>query len=358
MSWIPQFVKGDRDRTPMHAEAANEIVNGINVLLNLALSPDWVGKLSMGDANTILDLQNLVDYIDALIPAPPTSGGYAFVAENGTKEWTQGIVLGDTSTVNAFLGLGSDSTWKLTLTDGTDSCGLHPNYLELNNQNVFLGKGSTGILLGITDGDHACGLHGSYLDFDSSKAFFGFTGSTYKLTISDGDNGVGLEAGKLAFSNGSGNGGVYIGTSGARFEASNVTLENGEGHGFFVNEASLVSNSCTVGSDGGFYVGNASLVSDSCTVGSGGGFYVGSTSLTSSQLTVSSVSCDSMDASGSCSVGGNLDASSISTDSLTVNGTTYSPHDIRYVDDSGNIHTVTVLSTEPQSSGTLESCDS
>ena len=66
-----------------------------------------------------------------------------------------------------------------------------------------------------------------------------------------------------------------------------VTLVGGEIHvGEASNDTTVTGSSVVIGDAdyGAFYVGNATLASDSCTVGTDGGFYVGRASLTDSAL--------------------------------------------------------------------------
>jgi len=101
----------------MHATAANEIVDGLNVMLNMTVSPDWMGALRFGDQNAILDLGSLAAFlypINDLLKAPG-AGGFALTAVNNTRAWTQYVQFGDSA--QAFVGKGSDGIFKLTLTD-------------------------------------------------------------------------------------------------------------------------------------------------------------------------------------------------------------------------------------------------
>lgn len=234
---------------------------------------------SGGNILVKVDENALTAFIKALIPSlpnglpdAPDSGGYALVSEDKTVSWTQGIVLGSTSVVNAFLGYGSDSVWKMSLTDGTIASGVTPSYLELDNSKVFLGLGDDSIVkLVINDGDHASGLNNSYLDIDNSKAFFGFdsSDSSYKATLTDNSNGCGLHPAYLNF-----NSNVYLGYTNSKYQLTITDGTNACG----LESNALVFNSLTVADKDGFYAIDSGVYKIGTEViADKDGFYVGDT---------------------------------------------------------------------------------
>ena len=120
MAWIDRFKKGDKSRTPMHADAINEIVNAVNVLINLEVSPNWIGALRMGDQNAILDLDSLVAYIDGItdLPAPPKTGISVIRSNAGSAAWesdleldnSASVIVGESELTDGDLDLGTSGT--------------------------------------------------------------------------------------------------------------------------------------------------------------------------------------------------------------------------------------------------------
>ncbi len=53
---IATFEVGNSDRTPMHADAMNEIVDSLNALKQMTVSPTEAGKLVWSDSNVVLQL--------------------------------------------------------------------------------------------------------------------------------------------------------------------------------------------------------------------------------------------------------------------------------------------------------------
>jgi hypothetical protein len=51
---IARLEKGNKDRTAMHADVMNEIIDKLNALLAMQVQP--AGKLIVSDANVVLDL--------------------------------------------------------------------------------------------------------------------------------------------------------------------------------------------------------------------------------------------------------------------------------------------------------------
>jgi hypothetical protein len=59
---IARLKTGDKTRTARHADVMNEIIDALNALQNMTVSPTGTGKFIYSDANAVLDLTN------ALIP--------------------------------------------------------------------------------------------------------------------------------------------------------------------------------------------------------------------------------------------------------------------------------------------------
>jgi hypothetical protein len=54
---IARLEKGDRKRTALHADMMNEIIDKVNSLLSMSVSPDGAGKFIYADANTVLEIK-------------------------------------------------------------------------------------------------------------------------------------------------------------------------------------------------------------------------------------------------------------------------------------------------------------
>ncbi len=237
-----------------------------------------------------------------------------------------------------FLGLDdTDAQWKLALNDGTLGSGFMTGYLELASQKVFLGYSSTEETTHLTIVPDT-----AYVELGtSSQGFFGYgSDSTWHMAINDDTAYVELGTSSNIFL-GYGSDSIWEltingDTSNSLLSADDLTFDadSGDSTDLSAGELDLTdsdgtmtitgSTASTDASTGGFYVGDASLVTDSCTVGSGGGFYVDSASLTNSACTV--------DGFGGFYVGG----SSYLDGSINLNGTTFSPVNASWCDDSGN----------------------
>ena len=59
---IKKLVKRDKDRTMRHAAVGNELIDALNAILKLGVSPDRAGSFSFSDGNGKLKL-NTVDLV-------------------------------------------------------------------------------------------------------------------------------------------------------------------------------------------------------------------------------------------------------------------------------------------------------
>ncbi len=53
---IERLKKGDKDRTARHADVMNEIIDKLNALHNMTVSPQGAGKFIYADGNIVLQL--------------------------------------------------------------------------------------------------------------------------------------------------------------------------------------------------------------------------------------------------------------------------------------------------------------
>lgn len=67
ISKIARLAKGDKARTARHADVMNEIIDRLNAVLSMTLSPGGIGKFVYSDGNVVLQL-NTTDTC-------PTGGG-------------------------------------------------------------------------------------------------------------------------------------------------------------------------------------------------------------------------------------------------------------------------------------------
>jgi hypothetical protein len=65
MALIKRIVKGS-DRTLTKAEVANEVVDAVNLLLDIRVTPEDAGKFLQGKEGLILDLSPLVNRLKEL----------------------------------------------------------------------------------------------------------------------------------------------------------------------------------------------------------------------------------------------------------------------------------------------------
>ena len=82
-SEIDNVEKGDDSRTMMHADVANEVIDALNLLLGLTVTPDGAGKLMLSDGNAVLalDLSNILK--------PPPTGNHVLTAQDGSLVWEE-----------------------------------------------------------------------------------------------------------------------------------------------------------------------------------------------------------------------------------------------------------------------------
>ena len=269
---------------------------------------------------TLRDQSGGVDLNTAEIKTYTSNGSYAAIGSAGTLslrdsssnqldlEPTQivfddGTSTGKLSSSEMKISEGSDSVtaWKnsLTITDGSDTSYLKKDSLEI------LGSGGAEVDLSISSGA------GTLVCKDGSSAEGYYSVLMAKIK---GDSGDFSQVDTAGFSV-SNSGGTQYSSVGLDL----IEVNNGS------NTTSITSGSVTVGNnEGGFYVGNARLESDVCVVGNDGGFYVGSAKLENSGLDTSYANITGgLDVGGNGNVAGNLDAESISTREITVDGTSY-----------------------------------
>ncbi len=79
---IERLKKGDSSRTARHADVMNEIIDKLNAILSLTVSPTGAGNFIFSDSNGILRLD-----ISGGCGNPPTTGTYVCGAIDGTQQW-------------------------------------------------------------------------------------------------------------------------------------------------------------------------------------------------------------------------------------------------------------------------------
>jgi len=81
---IQRLAKGDKSRTARHSDMMNEIIDALNALQNITISPQSLGKFVYAAGNVVLQL-NLANASN--IPDPPPSGTFVLGAIDGGVQW-------------------------------------------------------------------------------------------------------------------------------------------------------------------------------------------------------------------------------------------------------------------------------
>ena len=81
---IARLNKGDSKRTAMHADVMNEIIDRLNALLSMTVSPARAGKFTYADANVVLESKASGGCGDT---DPPATGTFVCGSVDGVKQW-------------------------------------------------------------------------------------------------------------------------------------------------------------------------------------------------------------------------------------------------------------------------------
>ncbi len=81
---IARLEKGDSTRTARHADVMNEIIDAINKMYAMQVTPQGAGKFIWADANGVLDLSGGGGCGDS---EPAAEGTFVCGSVDGVKQW-------------------------------------------------------------------------------------------------------------------------------------------------------------------------------------------------------------------------------------------------------------------------------
>lgn len=85
---IARLEKGDSTRTAMHADVMNEIIDAVNRMLALTVSPQGAGKFIWSDANGVLQIEASTG-TGCGDEEPPDEGTFVCGSVDGVKQWIE-----------------------------------------------------------------------------------------------------------------------------------------------------------------------------------------------------------------------------------------------------------------------------